>query len=96
MFRSPFDHARHQETAAMTDYVNRRFHNYITAIQSLMETDADFREACANYEEICTWLAGHPSTAGQSSKEYDDAKELSRDLENEIHTLLEEHHVTTR
>ena len=80
----------------MTDYVNRRFQNYITAIQSLMETDADFREACANYEEICTWLAEHPSTAGQSSKEYDDAKEQRQDLENEILTLLEEDHVAIR
>ena len=80
----------------MTDYVNRRFPNYITAIQSLMETNADFREVCANYEEICTWLAEHPPTAGQNSKEYDDAREQSRDLENEILTLLEEHHVTIK
>ena len=72
----------------MTDYVNRRFHNYITAIQSLMETDADFREACANYEEICTWLDSHDRSEGPPSKDCDLTRELMRELEDEIIQVL--------
>ena len=45
---------------------------------------------------MCAWVAQQCSSADSNSQECDDARELSRDLENEILTLLEEHHVTIR
>lgn len=53
-----------------------------------MQKDATFREICADYEEICTWLVDHRCAEDCPSVECDHARELVRDLENEINTVL--------
>jgi uncharacterized protein YdcH (DUF465 family) len=73
-------------------HLNRQFSKYIESIQSLVAENAAFREACDNYEEICTWLAERCPGTGSDSKECEDAREQMRELEDEIQTLLEKHH----
>jgi len=41
------------------EHVFRKFPNHIEAIRILLQEDASFREMCADYEEICTWLDTH-------------------------------------
>ena len=68
----------------MTEHVYRKFPNDIEGIRELLDKDATFREICADYEEMCTWLDGYCCSQGRPSKECDIARELIRDLENEI------------
>ena len=76
----------------MGDYVNRKFPQLIDAIQALKAEDATFREVCADYEVLCVWLAAKNDTSRPPDlEEYGDARELKRDLEDEILKLLEEH-----
>lgn len=78
--------------AAMTDYLSRRFPQYIAAIKALEEKDAAFYEACSNYEEICIWLATREQRSeSEDHEELEQARELKLDLENEILTLLGGH-----
>ena len=72
----------------MTDHVYRKFPNYMEAIQSLLQKDPTFREICADYEEICTWLHDYCRSKGRPSKECDFARELIRELEDEITEVL--------
>jgi uncharacterized protein YdcH (DUF465 family) len=72
----------------MTDHVCRKFPNDMEAIQALLQKDATFREICADYEEICTWLHDCCRSKGRPSKECDFARELIRDLEDEITQVL--------
>ena len=72
----------------MTDHVYRKFSSHIEAIQALLQKDTTFREICADYEEMCTWLAYHCRSQGRSSEECDRARELIRDLEDEITKVL--------
>ena len=72
----------------MTDYVYKKFPNNIESIQALMEKDATIREICNDYEEICTWLEDHCRSQGRPSEECDHAREVIRDLENEINLVL--------
>jgi hypothetical protein len=53
-----------------------------------MQKDATFAEMCADYEEICTWLAGYKDPKEPSSDEYDRAQELMHDLEDEIRQAI--------
>ena len=72
----------------MTDHVCRKFPNYTEAIQALLQKDDTFREICINYEEICTWLHDYCRSKGRPSKECDFARELIRELEDEIAEVL--------
>ena len=72
----------------MTDHVCRKFPNYMEVIQSLLQKDPTFREICADYEEICTWLHDYCRSKGRPSKECDFARELIRELEDEITEVL--------
>ncbi len=72
----------------MTDHVYRKFPNYIEALQALLQKDATFGEICADYEEICTWLACQYRSEDPPSEECDRARELIRDLEDEIEKVL--------
>lgn len=69
-------------------YTYRKFPNYIEAIQALVQKDATFREICDNYEEASTWLDNYCRSQGRSSEECDHARELIRDLEDEINKAL--------
>ncbi len=70
------------------EHVSRKFSNHIEAIQALLQKDATFREICADYEEICTWLDSHDRLEGLPSKDCDLTRELVRELEDEIIQVL--------
>ena len=72
----------------VTNHVYRKFSNHIEAIQTLLQKEATFREICADYEEICTWLHDYCRSKGRPSKECDFARELIRELEDEIAEVL--------
>lgn len=72
----------------MTDHIYRKFSNHIEAIQALLQKDATFEEVCADYEEICTWLASQQESTFLSTEEIEYARELVRDLEDEINKML--------
>ena len=76
----------------MGDYVNLKFPQLIDVIQALKAKDATFREVCADYDDICTWLAARDDrAAAPDPEEWAHAREMKRDLEDEILKLLEEH-----
>ena len=72
----------------MTDHVYTKFTDQINRIRMLLQKDAAFREMCADYEELCTWLAAHKRSQAPSPEELDHAKELMQGLENEIAETL--------
>ncbi len=74
----------------MAEHVYRKFPNHIDAIQTLLQKDATFEEVCADYEEICTWLAFQKEPTVLSTEEIEYARELVRDLENDISKALRE------
>lgn len=74
----------------MTDHVYKRFSYQIEGVQALMQKDATFREICADYEEICTWLACQDCPEGPLSQEVDYARELMQDLEDDIEKALKD------
>ncbi len=74
----------------MTDHIHRKFPDHIEGIQALLQKDAAFREICDDYEEICNWLASHDRSDFHPSKEYDHAREMARNLEDEIKMALKE------
>ncbi len=67
-----------------TDHVYRRFSNNIESIKKLLQIDRNFRETCDNYEEMSTWLEDYCGSKGRPSEECDHAREVIRDLEDEI------------
>ena len=71
-----------------TEHVYKKFPNDIGVIRELLDEDATFREICDDYEEICTWLAGHCNSEVRSSNECYHALEVMRDLEDEILKVL--------
>ena len=71
-----------------TDLVFRRFSSDIEGIKKLLEKDTTFKEICADYEEMCTWLDDHCRSQDRPSEECDHARELIRDLEDEIKKVL--------
>ena len=70
----------------MTDYVHKKFPQYVGCIQSLLQHDATFREICGDYEEICAWLDHHRTV--RPPEECDRARAVMRDLEGEITRVL--------
>ena len=68
----------------MAEHVYRKFPNHIKAIQALLQKDATFREIYADYEEMCTWLACQYRSEDRSNKECDIAREVIRELEDDI------------
>ncbi len=73
-----------------TEHVYRKFPKHIEGIQALLEKDATFREICADYAEICTWLDDYCRSQDRPSEECDHARQLIRDLEVEIVQVLRE------
>lgn len=72
----------------MTDHVYRNFPNHIEAIWALLRRDANFREICADYEEMCTWLVCQEHPEGRPAEERDRAREVIGDLADEIKQAL--------
>ena len=54
------------------------------AIQALLQKDATFREICADYEEASALLTDICNSEGLASEKFDLARELVKDLEDEI------------
>jgi len=74
----------------MSDHVYRKFPNHIEAIQAILQKDTTFREICADYAEICTWLDDNCRSQGRPSEEYDHARQLIQELEVEILQVLKD------
>ena len=74
----------------MSDHVYRKFPNHFEAIQALLQKDATFREICADYEQIYTWLDEYCHSQGRPSNECDHARQLIRELEVEIIQVLKD------
>ena len=72
----------------MSDLIYRKFADQIDSIQTLLKTDAAFEEVCADYEEICTWLASQQESTVLSTEEIEHARELIQELEDEINKML--------
>ena len=72
----------------MSDHIYRKFADQIESIQTLLKTDATFEEVCADYEEICTWLAFQQESTVLSTEEIEHARELIQELEDEINKML--------
>lgn len=68
----------------MKDHVYRKYPDHVEAIQKLRNKDATFDEICNDYEEMCTWLAVQSCSLDPHCLECTDAREIIRDLENEI------------
>lgn len=66
-----------------------RFPDRIETIKALLKNDPTFREICADYEEINAWLADHCRSADFPSEKCDHARELVRELEDEIIRALD-------
>ena len=77
-------------TKIMTEHVYGKFPNHIGDIREFLQKDATFREICADYEEMCTWLACHCRLEGSPSEECDAAREIIQGLEDEIEKVLED------
>jgi len=74
----------------MTAYVYQKFPDRIEAIKSALQADDDFSEICADYEELCTWLAARQHPANESCEECERALELRAELEQEITRVLKQ------
>ena len=72
----------------MTGHVYQKFPHSTEVIRALLREDPAFAEMCADYEEICSWLAGHCSVADGPSEDCDRAREVMNDLEAEIGKVL--------
>ena len=72
----------------MSDLIYRKFAGQIDNIQTLLKTDATFEEVCADYEEICTWLASQQESTVLPTEEIEHARELIQELEDEINKML--------
>jgi uncharacterized protein YdcH (DUF465 family) len=70
------------------DYIYRKFADQIDSIQTLLKTDANFEEVCADYEEICTWLTSQQVSTALPTEEIEHARELIQELEDEINKIL--------
>ena len=72
----------------MTDHIYTKFPDHTKAIQELLQKDATFNEICDDYEQVCTWLSFYGCSKPRQSKECDHARELIRNLEDEIKKAL--------
>ncbi len=76
----------------MCEHVPNRFPDLAEAIRTLMQKDPTFREICADYEEVCTWLALHARPDGEGGEDPEHNLALKRDLEREIEEALLRQH----
>ncbi len=74
----------------MTGHIFRKFPDHIKGIQALLQKDATFREICDDYEKMRTWLEDYCRSQGRPSEECDHARELIRNLENDIRRVLKD------
>lgn len=70
------------------EHIYLKFADRIGSIRTLLQKDATFEETCADYEEICTWLSSQQESTVLSTEEIEYARELIKDLEDEINEML--------
>ena len=68
----------------MCDFVLERFPEHSQLISQLFQEDADFREICADYEELATWLDADDQEGGRPEAECVEARRVLESLELEI------------
>jgi hypothetical protein len=73
----------------MNYHVQKKFPEHSSLIGELMQRNDLFAEMCADYEEVCTWLAGRTSKEELTAEEYSVAQDLIRELESEIAAAFE-------
>ena len=74
----------------MTEHVYLKYPEHVKAIQALRHKDAAFSEMCDDYEEMCSWLAAQSCSIDPQSEECADAREIIRDLEDDIKKALKD------
>ncbi len=74
----------------MNDHIDRRFPGRRTAIHELALVDSAFRAALSDYEELCTWFSAHENPASRTPQEFERARRLIGELEDEILNQLEQ------
>ena len=77
------------ELMTYPDCILKRFPDQKEMIKSLYENSPIFREICADYEEMCTWIENNSQPEKESSNMHHHASELMRELENELMDCLE-------
>lgn len=73
----------------MNYHVQKKFPEHSSLIRELLQSNELFTEICADYEEVCTWLAGRTSKEELTAEEYSVAQDLIRELESEIAAVVE-------
>ena len=70
------------------EHIQRKFPNRFQQIRSLAQRNREFEDICNDYEEISTWLSNQGRTGKSTKKELDRARELIKDLEEDIIKVL--------
>ena len=73
----------------LLDHVLNRFPTRTETIKTLCNNSPTFREICADYAEIVTWIEKNCKPEKQPSKNCDYALEVLKDLEAEIIDCLD-------
>lgn len=71
------------------DHILRNFPEHEKQIRELVQNNAAFCELCNDFEEISIWLVSQTQQHIRSDEEMVIARELKRDLEEDIVQLLE-------
>ena len=72
------------------DAIHKKFPRHIEKIGALLNESRTFREICAEYEEMNAYVAKFCGPESQNTKQCNHARELLRDLEQEIAEQLTE------
>ena len=70
-------------------HVHKKLPQHSSLILELVQRDEIFAEICADYEEICTWFAARTIKEELTAEEYSVARDLIRELEEEIAAAVE-------
>ena len=69
--------------------VLERFPEWSERISQLVQTDADFYEMCADYEELANWLEAHSDDECAPESDCIENRQLQAELEAEILAALQ-------
>ena len=69
--------------------VLERFSEWSERTAQLLQTDADFKEMCADYEELANWLEAHSDDDCTPESDCIENRQLLAELEAEILAALQ-------
>jgi hypothetical protein len=72
------------------NHLQKKFPKRYEHIEALLQKSRVFEDLCGDYEEICTWLTSHKRTVGHTEQELNYAREIIRDLEDDIIRALKQ------